>query len=59
MMILPGAIVKVPDSNDAYPQRQANRDWLVNVGGTFSTLLNDCDRLRYILKSDSLINFGF
>jgi hypothetical protein len=36
---------------DVYRQRQANRDWLVNVGRTLSTLLkDDYDRLRYILS---------
>ncbi|MEO1693442.1 MAG: hypothetical protein AAFR63_18225, partial [Cyanobacteria bacterium J06631_6] len=36
---------------DVYHQRQANRDWLVNVGRTLSTLLkDDYDRLRYILS---------
>jgi hypothetical protein len=36
---------------DVYRLRQANRDWLVNVGRTLSTLLkDDYDRLRYILS---------
>ncbi len=36
---------------EVYRQRQANRDWLVNVGRTLSTLLkDDYDRLRYILS---------
>ncbi|MBE9046898.1 hypothetical protein IQ255_21245 [Pleurocapsales cyanobacterium LEGE 10410] len=36
---------------DVYSLRQANRDWLVNVGRTLSTLLkDDYDRLRYILS---------
>ena len=36
---------------DVYRLRNANRDWLVNVGRTLSTLLkDDYDRLRYILS---------
>ncbi len=36
---------------EVYRQRQANREWLVNVGRTLSTLLkDDYDRLRYILS---------
>ncbi|MGK7947402.1 MAG: HAS-barrel domain-containing protein [Xenococcaceae cyanobacterium] len=36
---------------DIYRLRQANRDWLVQVGRTLSTLLkDDYDRLRYILS---------
>ena len=36
---------------EIYRLRQANRDWLVNVGRTLSTLLkDDYDRLRYILS---------
>ena len=36
---------------EVYRLRQANRDWLVNVGRTLSTLLkDDYDRLRYILS---------
>jgi hypothetical protein len=36
---------------DVYRLRKANRDWLVNVGRTLSTLLkDDYDRLRYILS---------
>ncbi|MGD1918081.1 MAG: HAS-barrel domain-containing protein [Pleurocapsa sp.] len=36
---------------EVYRQRQANREWLVNVGRTISTLLkDDYDRLRYILS---------
>lgn len=36
---------------DVYRQRKANREWLVNVGRTLSTLLkDDYDRLRYILS---------
>lgn len=36
---------------DIYRLRQANRDWLVNVGRTLSNLLkDDYDRLRYILS---------
>ncbi len=36
---------------EVYRHRQANRDWLVNVGRTLSTLLkDDYDRLRYILS---------
>ncbi len=36
---------------DVYRLRQANRDWLVQVGRTLSTLLkDDYDRLRYILS---------
>ena len=36
---------------EVYRQRNANRDWLVNVGRTLSTLLkDDYDRLRYILS---------
>ena len=36
---------------EVYRLREANRDWLVNVGRTLSTLLkDDYDRLRYILS---------
>ena len=36
---------------DIYRLRQANRDWLVQVGRTLSNLLkDDYDRLRYILS---------
>ena len=36
---------------EVYRLRQANRDWLVDVGRTLSTLLkDDYDRLRYILS---------
>ncbi|BAZ43578.1 hypothetical protein NIES4102_05790 [Chondrocystis sp. NIES-4102] len=36
---------------DVYRLRSANREWLVNVGRTLSTLLkDDYDRLRYILS---------
>lgn len=36
---------------DIYRLRQANREWLVNVGRTLSNLLkDDYDRLRYILS---------
>ena len=36
---------------DIYRLRKANRDWLVQVGRTLSTLLkDDYDRLRYILS---------
>ena len=36
---------------EIYRLRQANRDWLVNVGRNLSTLLkDDYDRLRYILS---------
>lgn len=36
---------------DVYRLRSANREWLLNVGRTLSTLLkDDYDRLRYILS---------